>query len=300
MVSPSEAGAGTCSAVLCVARGLLVACHLADGVTLAMDERATPGYTWRHAFRGSLVGVCMLGMEQVGLSSPIAAAPVEHRVHYRDAGCELWLYPDAAWIKFRQPQRVVSFAPYRPGLCDAGSVAILQVKNADLPLGRDPLELLGARMAKLDAAGVGMLTSRRVTSVEWARCAHAGSSARAFVTAGMSNAVRIADTPGPLVGLGTINIVAQLDVPLADGALIEALSLVAEARTLAVLESAEPSRRGSGRATGTGTDCISVCCPRADVGATYAGKHTAVGHVLGAAVLSATRAALAAWRAERR
>lgn len=207
---------------------------------------------------------------------------------------------DYALLQFGERQRVLSFAPHLGGARETTSIAILQTSNAELPIGRDPLQLMAARMARLDPEGVAMLTSRRVSSLELARCDHAELSARAAVTAGLSNAVCIGDTPGPLRSFGTINIVAQLDVSLSPPALLEALSLVAEARTLAVLESGETSQRSSHVATGTGTDCIAVCCPARGEGLAYAGKHTAAGHALGAAVLDATRAAIAAWCDEHR
>jgi adenosylcobinamide amidohydrolase len=208
------------------------------------------------------------------------------------------LGPDYALLRFAAPQRVLSFAPYGGGRRDTTSVAILQTSNAELPLGRDPLQLMAARMSELDAEGVAMLTSRRVGSLELARHDHPELSARVAVTAGLTNAVRIGDTPGPLRGFGTINIVAHVDVSLSELALLEALSLVAEARTLAVLESRETSRRSHELATGTGTDCIVMCCPARGEGLAYAGKHTPAGHVLGSAVLRAVRAAIGAWRLE--
>ena len=72
---------------------------------------------------------------------------------------------------------------------------------------------------------------------------------------------------------------------------LEALALAAEARTLAVREAGIASTRTGLPASGTGTDCIVIAAPDAphDQCAAYAGKHTALGHVIGAAVHDATR-----------
>ncbi|MGH8202726.1 MAG: adenosylcobinamide amidohydrolase [Steroidobacteraceae bacterium] len=50
--------------------------------------------------------------------------------------------------------------------------------------------------------------------------------------------------------MGTINVLLQTSVPLTDLAAIEALSIVAEARTVAVLEGGIQSTAGSGFASG--------------------------------------------------
>ena len=80
--------------------------------------------------------------------------------------------------------------------------------------------------------------------------------------------------------------------------MVEALSIVAEARTAAVLELGVESRRSAGLATGTGTDCIAVLAPIAGAASVYAGKHTAIGYVVGAAVGTALGAALERWKRE--
>jgi adenosylcobinamide amidohydrolase len=56
-----------------------------------------------------------------------------------------------------------------------------------------------------------------------------------------------------------------------------------------VREAGVPSTRTGLPASGTGTDCIVIASPRAPGGVPYAGKHTAIGHAIGAAVLEATR-----------
>jgi len=193
----------------------------------------------------------------------------------------------------------LSHAPYRGALRAARSVVIHETRNDELTLDVDPITLLAQRMAAIDPRGVGMLTSRRVAAAVVRAAAAEDHRAVALVTAGLSNAVRVGDTPGPLAGWGTINIACHIDVPLSTPALIEALTIAAEARTTAVLEAHVRSRRSPSDATGTGTDCIAILAPRrAHARAPYAGKHTTIGYVIGEAVLHASSIAIANWQAE--
>lgn len=201
------------------------------------------------------------------------------------------------------PHVCVSHAPFGGALCTARTVAIHETRNDELTLDVDPIALLAARMAAVDPRGVGMWTSRRVASavVIASRAPGEAVQAVALVTAGLSNAVRVGDTPGPLAGWGTINIACHVSVPLTPVALIEALAVAVEARTTAVLEARVRSRRSDTVASGTGTDCIAMLAPEGAQGleaAPYAGKHTAIGHVVGDAVLRATEAAIAQWKLE--
>jgi adenosylcobinamide amidohydrolase len=197
------------------------------------------------------------------------------------------------------PHVCLSHAPYRGALRAARSVIIHETRNDELGLDVDPIALLAARMAAIDPRGVGMLTSRRVAAAVVHETKSAELGAVALVTAGLSNAVRVGDAPGPLEGWGTINIACHVDTPLSTPALIEALAIAVEARTSAVLDARVRSRRSASDATGTGTDCIAILAPRrGPTRALYAGKHTAIGHVIGAAVQRATATAIASWQAE--
>jgi adenosylcobinamide amidohydrolase len=203
------------------------------------------------------------------------------------------------------PHVCLSHAPFRGALHAARTVAIHETRNDELTPEVDPIALLARRMAAVDPRGVGMWTSRRVSSAV-VHAVQATSDPRikavALVTAGLSNAVRVGDTPGPLAGWGTINIACHISVPLSTSALVEALAIAVEARTTAVLDAQVRSRRSEGYATGTGTDCIAILAPRTPSRklepALYAGKHTALGHVIGEAVLRAAETAVTQWRIE--
>lgn len=199
------------------------------------------------------------------------------------------------------PHACVSHAPFGGAFCAARTVAIHETRNDELTLDVDPIALLATRMAAVDARGVGMWTSRRVASavvIATQAADEPGLHAVALVTAGLSNAVRVGDMPGPLAGWGTINLACRVSVPLSPVALIEALAIAVEARTAAVIEAGVRSRRSDGVATGTGTDCAAVMAPEGRDATLYAGKHTAIGHVIGDAVFRAAEAAIAQWKIE--
>lgn len=205
---------------------------------------------------------------------------------------------DAPWLEvdLGAPHRVLSWSLNRPGLVEARYLLWREVRDADLTAELDVGAWLAAELA---ARGwqdrVAMLTSRSLASHHLARVEVEGVRAEAVATVGLSNAERVgARQPADAASWGTINVAVQVAAPLSDGARIEALSLVAEARSAAVIEAAVPL--AGGVATGTGTDCIAVASPAGELA--YAGKHTAAGEAVGRAAYQALRAGVAAWVAE--
>ncbi|MFZ5475149.1 MAG: adenosylcobinamide amidohydrolase [Myxococcota bacterium] len=200
------------------------------------------------------------------------------------------------WLVARLPGawRVASWGVVRGGLARADAVAWLGVRGDELGLHVDPEAFLRAR---LDAAGlagaVGMLTAARVARYEQSVARDGDVSARALVTVGLTNARRAGD-PASAAVTGTINLLVAVSEALSDEAMLEALGVATEARTVAVLEAGVTSPMSGLPASGTGTDCVVIAAPDGP-GARWAGKHTAIGHVVGASVLAATRRATDAW-----
>lgn len=122
-----------------------------------------------------------------------------------------------------------------------------------------------------------------------------------MVTAGLSNALRIGDPSVFSAPVGTINVLCRVGCALSQQAMLETMSLVTEARTAATMDACWPSIVSSKNATGTGTDCIAVAAPTSSTDgavATYAGKHTVIGSLVGDACYRATAMAIADWKAE--
>lgn len=216
------------------------------------------------------------------------AAPIVARLRGRDLV-----------VRLGGSHAVLSWALAGGGSRTATEVVICEVRDDELRPPVDAAAYLRARLAGLALPrAVGLLTSRAVDRHVVAEAAHGGAWARCVATVGLGNALRAGDLPGPAARIGTINLVCQLSLPLAPGALVEAMAIAVEARTAAVLEAGVRSRRSGEPATGTGTDCVVVAAPEGPGGAPHAGKHTAPGHLVGAATYQAVRRGVAAWLEE--
>lgn len=197
-----------------------------------------------------------------------------------------WLTADLGRMR-----RILSFAPHRPGFQYARHVLIRQVRDADLGPDFDAASWFSAQMTQAGhARDVGMMTSRALRHYRLA----VRGPVTCLATVGLGNTERVGQRrahPGP--GYGTINIILLVEQGLTEAAMIEALTITAEARTLAVIEAGV--LLPAGPATGTGTDCIALAC---DAGETaFAGLHTPLGEAIGATVHQAVLAGALDWLA---
>lgn len=197
--------------------------------------------------------------------------------------------------------RALSWAPHRPGFQSARRVVWREVRNADLTPDVDPVALLRRGLEAIGALdAIGLMTSRDIRRHFTAFAEVEGVAAACLATTGLGNGERVgrrrhARPPGP----GTVNMLVHVSQALDDAALLEAQSVAAQARTLAIIEGDYRPDPALPPITGTGTDCIVLTCRASGPRASYAGLHTAVGEAIGAAVLAATRAGVADWLAER-
>ncbi len=205
---------------------------------------------------------------------------------------------DRPWLTLDlgQPMRVLSWAINRPGFARARRIVWREVRNADLPEGLDVGEWLDTVLAdRGETESVAFLTSRTIVRFQTAKT-HAGeTTAFAVATVGLSNAERVGQRRRvETAPFGTINVAVYLDKGLSEAGLIEAMSIVVQARTAAILEA--DIRATSVRATGTGTDCVAVSAP---LGSTaHTGLHTDAGEAVGRAVYDAVRAGAEDWKTE--
>jgi adenosylcobinamide amidohydrolase len=146
------------------------------------------------------------------------------------------------------------------------------------------------RMRAEALTGVGLLTSRNLDTFVRTQVSSDTVHAQCVATVGLGNALRAGDPLCATRPVGTINIMCHVSEPLDEAAMLEALALMSEAKALAIREAQVPSIVGKGWASGTGTDCLVIASPLPAEGqtpATFAGKHTAVGHVIGESVRAA-------------
>lgn len=225
----------------------------------------------------------------------------EARLAAPDAPFTVDCAPPFLVVRFAVPQRTLGWSLLHPGFAVVRDVVWVEVRNSDLGPTTDPRALLKARLAGSGLPqALAFMTSRDIRRHHLCERRVEGVAAACLTTVGLSNGERVGarKAPGGPSHAGTINTLVHVSVPLGDGALVEALSIVAEARTAALID----SRRGArGTAvTGTGTDCIVVASP---CGASphgyaplaFAGLHTAVGEAIGGAVYDATRNGVEEW-----
>jgi adenosylcobinamide amidohydrolase len=200
-------------------------------------------------------------------------------------------------VDLGQNMRVLSWALNRPGFARARHILWREVRNADLPEGFDARGwLIGELAARGMPDAVAFLTSRDVRRFTRSSATVGEVRADCVATVGLSNAERVGSRRDRPRGCwGTINIAVRLSTGLTEAGLIEALSIAAEARTAAVMDAAWVLP--TGRATGTGTDCIAMAAP--DGAVAHAGLHTDVGEAVGAAVYRATLEGALDWLQER-
>jgi len=199
-------------------------------------------------------------------------------------------------MEFGELHQILSWAIVNGGMTRSHHIAWHEVGKNGLGSGIDPRVFLKEKIKQkgMDKA-VGLLTSADLNSFIDIEKEFCQNSARCIATVGMSNALRIGDLPRSSEHVGTINIAVQLSTPLSDEAFVEAISIAAEARTAAVLDSHYPSIRTGQPATGTGTDCIAIAAPVSGKPKPYAGKHTDIGHLIGATVYEAIYKGVEQW-----
>jgi adenosylcobinamide amidohydrolase len=199
--------------------------------------------------------------------------------------------------RFRSPHRALGWSLLRPGFSVVRDVVWVEVRNTDLGPGVDPAALLRTKLAESGFPNaLAFMTSRDVSRWRLSEARVDDVHAACLTTVGLSNAERIGSRRHSRAVAGTINTLVRVSRPLADGALVEAISIVAEARTTAIIESRRP--KGSPSITGTGTDCIVVAAPCEGEPLSCVGLHTEIGEALGAAVYRATREGAEEWDAE--
>ncbi|AHM03405.1 Adenosylcobinamide amidohydrolase [Roseibacterium elongatum DSM 19469] len=202
---------------------------------------------------------------------------------------------DRPWLTatLARAMRCLSWAPHNPGLVRARHILWREVRNADLTRDFDAISWLSTEMQARNSGGdIGMLTSRDIGRYCLEHADSGLTQASCLATVGLGNAERVGHrrpvVPQPC---GTVNLLAATDAPLSDVAMFEALSIVTQARTAAILDHGPELK--TGRATGTGTDCIVLACPEGDIA--HAGLHTEVGEALGRAVYAAVARGVRDW-----
>jgi len=206
--------------------------------------------------------------------------------------------PPLLVVLFDEPVDTVGWSILKPGFVSVREIVWLEVHDGDLSIHVDPTAFLQEKLAGsgLNEAAAFM-TSRDIRRHHVAQSIVVGVIATCLTTVGLSNAERVGSRRrSEAHAFGTINTLVHVSRPLSPGAFIEAVSIAAQARTAAVMETG--LQHEGATVTGTGTDCIILAAPRGGRPETCAGLHTDLGEAIGAAVYDATLAGAMEWAAE--
>jgi adenosylcobinamide amidohydrolase len=202
--------------------------------------------------------------------------------------------PPFLTARFAEPQRTLGWSLLHPGFSIVSDVVWVEVRNSDLGPSIDPHAFLKARLARSGLPNaLAFMTSRDIRRHHLCQRLAGAVEASCLTTVGLANGERVGTRRKSGPHAGTINTLVHVSVPLTDGAMVEAISIVAQARTAAVIEF-QDVQRGTA-ITGTGTDCIVIASPCHGEPAAWAGLHTDVGEAIGSAVYDATRAGAEQW-----
>jgi adenosylcobinamide amidohydrolase len=180
--------------------------------------------------------------------------------------------------------RVAGWPVVGPSLGTATTIAWLQVPDRKRAGDQPPEDFFRdqAKAARIDA-DIGMMTAADIAAHSWETGQDAAMEITAICTAGLTNGESVLPggqpEPPQTWHPGTVNILLHANAPLSDGALLEAVSIVAEARTAAILALGISLMDGR-PLTGTGTDCIVVAAPPGAHALRHCGLHTALGRLI--------------------
>ncbi len=202
--------------------------------------------------------------------------------------------PPFLTARFFAPQRTLGWSMLHPGFSIVRDIVWVEVRDRDLPREVDACAFLRAKLASIGLPqALAFLTARDIRRHHFRQKRVEDVEAACLTTVGLSNGERVGERKPVRPLVGTINTLVHVSRPLTDGAFVEAVSIVAQARTAAILETWRP--REGPAITGTGTDCIVVAAPCEGEPIACAGLHTTVGEAIGGAVCDATREGVEVW-----
>ncbi|MGE0683850.1 MAG: adenosylcobinamide amidohydrolase [Candidatus Binatia bacterium] len=184
--------------------------------------------------------------------------------------------------------RVLSWAPLNGGFSLARSILNHQVRTDEYPAEEPAAFLLAlGQRYQINTPIVGLMTGVMMARLVRRIVRRDELLLECFATVGLSNALAVGDPATYEEKPGTINLIVVLNQSLTEPALVEATTIVTEAKTQALFAARVKSTMSDALATGTGTDCVAVACPQRASMSRYCGKHTVLGELLGQVVSEA-------------
>jgi iron complex transport system ATP-binding protein len=201
-------------------------------------------------------------------------------------------------VFFSSPRRVVSSAVYGGGVLKAGAIINLRTTSLEAHKHK-PDTLINNFITRknLNTRAVGLLTAAPLEYAQFVYQEEQGIKVLSIVTAGVSNALNIAErsftdfTGEYIVQPGTINIITITNANLLNDCMVSSVITSTEAKSAALFDLKVKSVITGKQATGTGTDSV-VIVSGGLMNIKYAGGHTLFGQLMAEAVYTGVKNAL--------
>ena len=209
-------------------------------------------------------------------------------------------------LRSKTPLKILSSAVLNGGLREANCIVSVHVPeetglDIDDEVHRDAGDFLMEETSKLGIPQdqlVGIMTAAKMKNVDIATRKFEDTTITAIATAGVHFSATAGDeiaskqSAFPFKKWGTINIILLVDANLTDSCMVNAVSTVTEAKTVALRELDVRSRFSGEIATGTVTDSVVIACTKRGSKIAYAGTATPIGELIGKSVREAVKKAL--------
>jgi len=209
-------------------------------------------------------------------------------------------------LRSKTPLKILSSAVLNGGLQEANCIVSVHVPeetglDIDDDVHREAGDFLRDETSKLGLPQdqiVGIMTSAKMKNVDMATRKFEDITITAIATAGVHFSATAGDeiaskqSAFPFKKWGTINIILLVDGDLTDSCMVNAVSTVTEAKTVALRELDVRSRFSGEIATGTVTDSVVIACTKRGSKIAYAGTATPIGELIGKSVREAVKKAL--------
>lgn len=190
-------------------------------------------------------------------------------------------------IRFAEPMKILSWAPFNGGLTQSDCIFNWQNDK----FGSGDLQTLfkeKVRQVEIPPHSVGMITAAEIKNFKEAESNRGPLKVHSIVTVGLDNTRTVGDRADVEPGegckhSGTINLTVICNaLPDLQGQ-AEAVQVATMAKTKALMDAGVLSKKSGNPATGTGTDCI-VIAASGEIKENYCGMHTSLGQLIGETV----------------
>ena len=196
-------------------------------------------------------------------------------------------------LRSKTPLKILSSAVLNGGLQEANYIVSVHVPeetglDIDDNVHREAGDFLREETTKLSVPQdqlVGIMTAAKMKNIEVTTRKFEDITITTLATAGVHFSATAGDeiaskqSAFPFKKWGTINIIVLVDGDLTDSCMVNAVSTVAEAKTVALRELDVRSRFSGEIATGTVTDSVVIACTKRGRKIAYAGTATPIGEL---------------------